>query len=466
VSIPGPAGVSIPGPAGINDHAAPGEIRILPVRGLPEFRPGDDLIEALIAAAPWLVDGDVVIVTSKVVSKVEGRLIEVPADPQGRETARRELVAAEALRVVARRGPITITANPRGVVQAASGVDVSNVELGEIALLPVDPDASAARLRSGLVAALGVDVAVVITDTMGRAWRIGQTDAAIGVAGLEVLHHYQGSVDRHGNELVSTEVAVADEVAAAADLVKGKLAGIPVAVLRGLARRDDGSTAADLIRPPADDLFWLGTDEAMDRGRAVGRAEAMLLRRSVRSFRPDPVDPGALRRAVGVALRAPAPHHTRPVRFVWLADRQVRRRLLDAMAQAWRTDLRRDGLAEDRIERRVRRGNLLYDAPEVLVPVAVPDGAHAYPDARRKAAEEAMFTVAAGAAVQGLLVALAVEGLGSCWVGSTLFCPDLVRTQLALPPDWRPLGAIAVGYPTQPWQPRSPADPDEGLVLR
>ncbi|MGH4000945.1 MAG: coenzyme F420-0:L-glutamate ligase, partial [Pseudonocardiaceae bacterium] len=244
------------------------------------------------------------------------------------------------------------------------------------------------------------------------------------------------------------------------------LGGIPVAVLRGLARNDDGSTAIDLIRPITDDLFWLGTDEAIERGRAQGRAEAVLLRRSVRSFRAKPVDPGALRRAVGVALTAPAPHHTRPIRFVWLADQQVRRRLLDAMAQAWRTDLRRDGLSEDRIERRVRRGDLLRDAPEMLVPVAVPDGAHSYPDARRQAAEEAMFTVAAGAAVGGLLVALAAEGLGSCWIGSTLFCSDLVRTELALPTGWRPLGAIAVGYPAAPLQPRPAGDPDDGLILR
>jgi coenzyme F420-0:L-glutamate ligase/coenzyme F420-1:gamma-L-glutamate ligase len=448
------------------DHAAPGEICILPVRGLPEFRPGDDLIGALVAAVPWLVDGDVVVVTSKVVSKVEGRLITVPVDPPARDAARRELVATEARRVIARRGRTLITENSLGVVQAASGVDSSNVAPDEVALLPVDPDASAARLRRGLAAQLGVDVAVVITDTMGRAWRVGQTDTAIGSAGLRVLHRYLGTVDRHGNELTVTEVAVADEVAAAADLVKGKLAGVPVAVLRGLAGDDDASTAADLIRPLTDDLFRLGTDEALDRGRAAGRAEAVLLRRSVRSYRGDRVDPAALRRAVGIALRAPAPHHTRPVRFVWLADRQVRRRLLKAMRQAWRDDLRCDGLTEDRIERRVRRGDLLFDAPEVLVPVAVPDGAHAYPDARRQAAEEAMFTVAAGAAVQGLLVALAAEGLGSCWIGSTLFCPDLVRTELALPPEWRPLGAVAVGHPTQPLQPRPPGDPDDGLVLR
>ncbi|MFY9806956.1 MAG: coenzyme F420-0:L-glutamate ligase [Pseudonocardiaceae bacterium] len=448
------------------DHAAPDEVRILPVRGLPEFRPGDDLIGALVTAAPWLLDGDVVVITSKVVSKVEGRLITVPADPAARDAARRTLVDAETRRVLARRGRTLITENSLGLVQAASGVDASNVAPDEVALLPLDPDVSAARLRRGLATELGVDVAVVITDTMGRAWRTGQTDAAIGAAGLTVLHRYLGTVDRHGNELTVTEIAVADEVAAAADLVKGKLADVPVAVLRGFAHDDDGSTAADLIRPLADDLFWLGTDEAIDRGRTAGRADTALLRRSVRSFRPDPVDPEALRRAVGIALRAPAPHHTRPVRFVWLADQQVRRRLLDAMRQAWRVDLRRDGVTEDRIELRVRRGDLLYDAPEVLVPVAVPDGAHPYPDARRQAAERAMFTVAAGAAVQGLLVALAAEGLGSCWVGSTLFCPDLVRAELELPPDWRPLGAIAVGHPMQPLQPRSPGDPDDGLVLR
>lgn len=448
------------------DHAAPGEVRILPVRGLPEFRPGDDLIAAVAGAAPWLVDGDVVVVTSKVVSKVEGRLVTVPADPPARDAARRKLITAEARRVLARHGRTLITMNELGVVQAASGVDASNVEPGEVALLPVNPDSSAERLRGGLAAALGVDVAVVITDTMGRAWRVGQIDAAIGVAGLSVLHRYAGTVDRHGNELATTEVAVADEVAAAADLVKGKLGGVPVAVLRGLCRRDDGSTAADLIRPVADDLFRLGTDEAIEQGRALGRADAVLLRRSVRSFRPEPVSPEALRRTVGVALTAPAPHHTRPVRFVWLADRQVRRRLLDAMAQVWRADLRRDGLTEDQIERRVRRGDLLRDAPEVLVPVAVPDGAHAYPDARRQAAEETMFTVAAGAAVHGLLVALAAEGLGSCWIGSTLFCPDLVRAELALPRGWRPLGAIAVGYPAEPLTPRPARDPDDGLVLR
>src|ERR671916_2322943 len=146
------------GMTGTGDHAARGEVRILPVRGLPEFRPGDDLAAAVASAAAWLIDGDVVVVTSKVVSKVEGRLCVVPADPLARDAARRELVTAEAKQVLARRGRTLITMNALGVVQAASGVDTSNVERDEVALLPADPDASAARLRAGLAGALGVDV--------------------------------------------------------------------------------------------------------------------------------------------------------------------------------------------------------------------------------------------------------------------------------------------------------------------
>ena len=443
------------------DHAAPGEVRILPVPGLPEFRPGDDLAGAIADGTPWLADGDIVVVTSKVVSKVEGRLVRVPADPEARDAARRALVEDEATAVLARWGRTLISRNALGIVQAASGVDTSNVDLDEVALLPLDPDASAAELRAALAVRLGVDVAVVLTDTMGRAWRVGQTDAAIGSAGLAVLHRYAGCRDAHGNELAVTEVAVVDEIAAAADLVKGKLGGVPVAVLRGMVSADDGSVAAELVRPVDEDLFRLGTAEAI----ATGRREAVLLRRSVRAFTSEPVDAGVLRRAVGVALTAPAPHHTRPVRFGWLRDPVRRTRLLDAMEHAWRADLRADGLLDEEVERRIGRGELLRSAPEVLLPFAVPDGAHAYPDARRRAAEETMFVVAVGAAVQGLLVALAAEGLGSCWIGSTIFCPDVVRAELNLPEEWRPLGAVAVGHPSDPPVPRPPRDPDDGLVL-
>src|SRR5882757_10650823 len=165
------------------DHAVP-LLELRPLTGLPEFRPGDDLAAAIASAAPDLADGDVLVVTSKVISKVEGRLVPAPADPQERDAFRRELVAEETERVLARKGRTLIVANKIGLVQAAAGVDASNVAADELALLPVDPDSSAARLRNRLREVLGVTVAVVITDTMGRTWRIGQTDVAIGSAGL------------------------------------------------------------------------------------------------------------------------------------------------------------------------------------------------------------------------------------------------------------------------------------------
>jgi coenzyme F420-0:L-glutamate ligase / coenzyme F420-1:gamma-L-glutamate ligase len=431
------------------------------VTGLPEFRPGDDLAAAVAAAAPWLRNADVVVVTSKVLSKCEGRIVVAPSDPTARDELRRKLIDAEAVRVLARKGRTLITENALGLVQAASGVDGSNVGSTELALLPADPDASAAALRAGLADRLGVTVGVVITDTMGRAWRNGQTDAAIGAAGVSVLYGYAGARDRHGNELVVTEVAVADEIAAAADLVKGKLTDIPVAVVRGLELPDDGSTARQLLRPGAEDLFWLGTAEAVE----LGRQQAQLLRRSVRRFDSAPVAPELIEAAVAEALTAPAPHHTRPVRFVWLQSHERRLSLLNAMKDRWRADLAGDGKSEQAIDARISRGQILYDAPEVIIPFLVPDGAHSYPDEARTRAEHTMFTVAVGAAVQALLVALAVRGVGSCWIGSTIFAADLVRGELGLPVDWEPLGAVAIGYSTEPQQPRDPA-PLGGLLVR
>jgi coenzyme F420-0:L-glutamate ligase / coenzyme F420-1:gamma-L-glutamate ligase len=448
------------GGVGGEGAGTPAQVRILPVTGLPEFRPGDDLAAAIATAAPWLADGDVLVVTSKVLSKVEDRLIGAPDDPQQREQARQAAVRAEAASVVAVRGGTAIVRTRHGLVMAAAGVDASNVAPGEIALLPLDPDGSAAALRAALRTRLGVAVAVVVSDTMGRAWRTGQTDVAIGSAGIRPLRDYRGGKDTFGAPLQVTEIAEADEIAGAAELVKGKVAGIPVAVIRGLSIVDDGRTAAALVRPAAEDMFALGTAEA----RALGRRDAVHARRSIRSFSAEPVDPQAVHRALAAAITAPAPHHTTPWRFVLVE--QARQRLLEAMLARWQQDLRGDGFTPEQIGRRVARGDVLRRAPLLIVPCLVGEGMHSYPDQRRSAAEWTMFCVAMGAAVENLLVALAAEGLGSCWVSSTMFCPDVVRTELALPAGWHPMGTVAVGHPAQPPPDRPPRSPEDFVVRR
>lgn len=278
---------------------------ILPVPGIGEIRPGADLVAEIHRAAPWLNSGDVVVVTSKIVSKAEGCLIAVSADPDEREQARLAAVDAETEQVVARRGRTTISRTRLGIVLAAAGVDTSNVDRSEIALLPVDPDASAAGIREGLRRSAGVEVAVIISDTMGRAWRTGQTDCAIGVAGINALRDERGAVDRHGNALSVTEIALADELAGAAELVKGKLGDVPVAVVRGLSYRDEGGGSAPLIRPVDQDMFALGAREA-----AVA---AVTSRRTAENFTDEVVAAQVVERALRAASSAPGAEHCRLV---------------------------------------------------------------------------------------------------------------------------------------------------------
>ncbi|OYN95099.1 coenzyme F420-0:L-glutamate ligase/coenzyme F420-1:gamma-L-glutamate ligase [Propionibacteriaceae bacterium ES.041] len=224
--------------------------------GIGEITPGCDLTgELLRVLVPH--DGDIWVVTSKVVSKAEGRFI----DETDKDRARR----IESRRVVARRGGTTIVEHRLGLVHAAAGIDSSNVEPGRLLLLPLDPDASARRIRAEVAERTGARIGVLISDTSGRAWRTGQTDLAIGVAGVLPIDSHIGRTDPHGNDLRVTEIAVADELCGAADLAKTKLGGRPVAVIRGLAKLvtvDDGSSA-DLLRPAAQDFFRLGRREAV-----------------------------------------------------------------------------------------------------------------------------------------------------------------------------------------------------------
>ncbi|MFD4138989.1 coenzyme F420-0:L-glutamate ligase [Streptomyces sp. NPDC058572] len=420
--------------------------------GLGEVRPGDNLSKLIAATTPGLVDGDVLLVTSKIVSKAEGRVVEA-AD---RDAA----IDAETVRVVARRGTLRIVENRQGLVMAAAGVDASNTPAGTVLLLPEDPDASARALRDGLRDELGVTVGVIVTDTSGRPWRTGLTDVAIGAAGVRVLDDLRGGTDTYGNPLSATVVATADELAAAGDLVKGKANGLPVAVVRGLPHvvADVDENARTLVRSGADDMFRLGTSEAI--------REAVAQRRTVREFTDEPVDGGAVRRAVAAAVTAPAPHHTTPWRFVLLESAESRQRLLDAMRDAWIADLRRDGKSEESVAKRVRRGDVLRNAPYLVVPCLVMEGSHHYGDERRDTAEREMFVVAAGAGVQNFLVALAGERLGSAWVSSTMFCREVVREVLDLPASWDPMGTVAVGHAAAPPKERAAREASAFIEVR
>ncbi|MGI9612587.1 MAG: coenzyme F420-0:L-glutamate ligase [Acidimicrobiales bacterium] len=232
-------------------------LTISPVPGLPEIRPGDDLAGMIIDAcqgSTGLEDGDVLVVSQKVISKAEGQLVKVdPDDPQ----SHKPLVVAESNRIIRRRGDLIISETKHGFVCASAGIDRSNVEPDIAALLPEDSDRSARRLRDAIKGRVGVEVAIIVADTFGRPWRRGLTDIAIGCAGIVPVLDLRGTDDAVGRELQVTEVCIVDELAGAAELVRGKSTGIAVAVIRGVDPEwfGDGTVADEIVRHPSEDLF-------------------------------------------------------------------------------------------------------------------------------------------------------------------------------------------------------------------
>lgn len=396
--------------------------------GIPEVRPGDDLVELLATASgsgptasgsgsAALADGDIVVVTSKIVSKAEGRI--------RAGTDRDDAIDDETVRVVSEwttpHGRTRIAETRHGFVMAAAGVDASNVTPGSVVLLPVDPDASARRLRDGLRDRLGVRVGVVVTDTAGRVWRNGVTDFAVGSAGVRSVDDLRGSTDSYGNDLGVTVVAVVDELAAASELVRTKLSGVPVAVVRGLSHllldpSDDDRGAGALVRPSAEDRFRLGTPEAM--------REAVLARRTAAEFTPEPVDPATVRQAVTAALTAPRPDQP--------AARDAEPAVSGAEPPAdgppWRFALLESAAARHRLTGALNGSELLRSAPYVVVPCLL-DGSDAL--------------LGLGATVQNLLIALGAEGLASVWLFPD---PAPSAAALGLPAGWTPMGAVAIGH--------------------
>lgn len=360
-------------------------IELIPLDGVPEIRPGDDLAALLVPPLreAGARDGDVVAVTQKVVSKAEGRL----ADAADRDA----IVAAETVRVVARRGDLLIAETRHGLICANAGVDASNVEAGVLSLLPEDPDASAAALREALSAALGADLGVVVTDTFGRPWREGVVNVAIGCAGLPALLDLRGAPDHHGRIMDTTVVGLADEVAAASGLVMTKAARVPAAIVRGVDRggAPDG-VAQDLVRSPFEDLFRESPMQSLH-----SRADAL-------AFGPDPAPRAAIEEAVRAALGSVAD----PMLFVAIDTPAAHRRLASVPG-------------------------VRPDAPTAILPFVTEDSSRA---------------LDVGRSIQTLLLALHAQGLASTWA---LLAPDSaepVREALDLAGAWTPVGVISAGW--------------------
>jgi coenzyme F420-0:L-glutamate ligase/coenzyme F420-1:gamma-L-glutamate ligase len=417
----------------------PDGLRILPVRGIGEITPGTDLAEAITRAAPWLLDGDVLVVTSKIVSKAEGQLVDIPTSGPEREATRQEILRAETARVVARRGDTRIVQTHHGFVMAAAGIDASNVESSRLVLLPKDPDGSARSLRAALRERFNLDVAVIISDTMGRPWRIGLTDVALGAAGLDPIVDYRGETDAYGNEMVVTQIAVVDELSGAAELVKGKFDQVPVAVIRGYLSADTAGAVAPA--PPASPVpaapqsaEGSGADASPQaNGPTVSAPASSPSSPASSAARPGPPSSARLDAAVTLGLRGDGPGAAAMIResaldLFSLGTAEARAVGLADAANLPDADAFGDALVDRAVVARALASPLVI----VEVEVAVPEHTQWLIGIPMASTPEALVDL--GTAVHRTRCALAAHGIASMRLPSP--SPS---------PEW--VGIIAVGSP-------------------
>lgn len=431
-------------------------MEVLPIPGLPEIEPGCDLPRLICGAAAAaglrLEDGDVLVVASKAVAKWRGCVVrpeDVTPGPRARgispilnkSPAYCQIVLDQTREIVRLAPGVLITRTRHGFVLANAGVDASNTARpGEYVVLPEDLDGLARRLRGALAALCQKAPAVIISDTFGRPWRNGQTDLAVGCAGLSPLLDLRGRRDDIGQSLRCTMTAVADELAAAADLVSGKTGRIPAVLIRGYACPAGEEGAAALVMPRERDLF--GPDPA--GGCALA---ALLLRRSVRRFARREIPGVLLSQVLAAGDRAPSAHNAKPWHFCAVSDPARRRAFCGALAQRHRRDMERSGFSPERIEAKLARSrDTLGTAGAYIVLFArqaVPDN----PLAENGEAERLLTAQSVALAGGQMLLAAAFLGLGACWYAAPLFCADLVRELCAAPEGYTPQGMIALGYP-------------------
>jgi coenzyme F420-0:L-glutamate ligase/coenzyme F420-1:gamma-L-glutamate ligase len=438
-----------------------GETTLVALSGIPLIKPGDDLasviIDALRASHESLCNGDVLVIAQKIVSKSEGRLISLGsvepsasamdlAKEVNKDARLIELILRESTEVVRHTCDVLVVAHKLGFVMANAGIDQSNIEHGDDAalLLPENPDETCARLRSRLHALTGVDLAIIINDSHGRAFRNGTVGVAIGASGLPALTDRRGEADLYGRTLRSTEVALADEIAAAASLLMGQAAeSRPVVLAHGVPMQLRDGSAAELIRPKHMDLFRQPSGDAVIRGR-----------RSVRRYTDDVIAESLLERLLSAAVCAPSAHNRQPWRFAIVPDANSKTHLATAMGAQLRVDRQSDGDAGAAIEKDVARSFArITSAPTLVLTCLTMEEMDHYPDPRRNEAERTMAVQGTAMATQNLLLAAHTAGLAASVMCAPLFCPNIVRAALDLPADWEPQALVTLGYPANGGKP-------------